>query len=161
MVNAKFTLRPHFRLLRVVVAPCAALASFTCASFTAPPPDAPGGVERPIRCATPEGQRRYLKRLRGAEDRALEYEYVGPILGPSGVVLDQFDVENPAPDARSAGAAALDAFRSRPERPDRIRIYMNLYVEGCETAAPPGFRLSGESPDDLDDLDAADSPDAP
>lgn len=145
MVNAKFTLTSAFRLVGFAGALAAVLTGFTCASFTAPPPDAPGGVERPIRCATPEGQRRYLKRLRGADDRALEYEYAGPILGPQGVVLDQFDVENPAPDSRSAGAAALDVFRSRPVRADRIRIYMNLYVEGCETVAPPGFRLSGES----------------
>ncbi len=145
MVNAKFTLSAVFRRIHFACALLALFVSFTCASFNAPPPEAPGGVERPIRCATPEGQRRYLKRLRGADNRALEYEYIGPILGPEGVVLDQFDVENPAPDARSAGAAALDVFRSRPERPDRIRIYMNLYVEGCETVAPPGFRLSGES----------------
>ncbi len=134
------------RALRLALAGAIVSAFVQCASIQRIEPARPGGVERPIACATPLGQRNYLKRLRGADDRALEYEYVGPILGPAGVVLDQFDVENPAPDARSLGEAALDPFRSRPLRADRIRIYMNLYAEGCETIAPPGFRLSGAPP---------------
>ena len=114
-----------------------------CVSYVDVRPPAKGSVENPVECGSPLEQRGYLKRLRGSDlERRLEFEYLDSVPGPRDVILDRFRVENPAPDERGFFDVLLDEFRSEPEDPPAVRIYMSIYGPSpCEVDGVPGYRM--------------------
>lgn len=119
-----------------------ALTCLSCASFVDLPPRAKGGVENPVLVSLPEGERAYLRRLRGPDQKPAEFRYLDAILGPTGVVLDRYRLENPAWSApgRSWWDRFKDSLVREPEVPVAFRIYMNMYHQGePDRLAPPGF----------------------
>ncbi len=124
------------------------MAAGRCVSYVDVAPDRPGGVNAPVRCASAEDQRGYLKRLRSSErpDERLDYEYLDAVLGPEDVVLDRFRVENPLPDERGPFAVLFDLFRFEPDYAPAYRVYLSMYGDDplCGTEAPPGYELLQE-----------------
>ena len=118
------------------------LLSFGCAGYVDVAPKAIGGVENPILCHLPEGERFYLKKLRTPDGGRVHFEYLDAVLGPEGRVLDRFSVANPAhiKSRRSLWAEFLDLLRTDPLLPRAFRIYLDMYHPGVEDGrVPSGF----------------------
>lgn len=114
-----------------------------CATYKAIEPPGRGSVLNPVRCDGPEGERSYLKRLRGPNDELVEYKYIDSILGPEGRILDIFSISNPAAGRRGDVMKAVgEAIVSDPEQPPAYRIYMDMYHPGVFDSEPiPGYKL--------------------
>ena len=83
-----------------------------------------GSKQNPIRENGPAGQRAYLRRLRCADGAApafLRAGNAGP--GPFGFIIDDYQVTCP-------GAQPVD-------------IYIDMYHDGPENRAAPGFSIAG------------------
>lgn len=102
-----------------------------------------GSLEAPIQCDSPEGQRRYLRRLLKSDGDRAEFEYRGAVIGPEHAILDRFVVENPALDERGPLELFLDLFRNEPYYAPAYRLHMSIYGAPCEDGPPPGFSFGG------------------
>jgi hypothetical protein len=118
-----------------------------CRTYVDIQPPAKGSVENPVLCDQPEGQRRYLRLMRGPDGSPVKFEYLDAVQGPGGHILDRFKVENPArkTDKRSMFSQLWDYIASDPEVPVYFRIYMDLYNPGkLDTEAVPGYKVGAE-----------------
>lgn len=123
-----------------------ALTVSACVSYVDFPPGAVGGVDNPIRCDRPEGERQYLKKLRTPGGATVSYEYLDAILGPEGRVLDRFSIENPAHKRarRYFWTELVDQLRTHPHLPRAFRVYFDMYHPGVrDERNPRGFVLFG------------------
>lgn len=110
----------------------------SCATIPEPHAGEIGSVHNPVRADMPEGERIYLKRLRTVKGNRVIYNYSGAIMGPEGRILDRF-ILFPHPKRESCEGFLLlfaDLFRSEPDCPTRMIIYMDMYHPGYQEKEP-------------------------